>query len=142
VIPDTTVEVVSGGASVVRVAAIAPVPASGEIVWFEGDLRSEAERRYARERRPDYLVFANDERFVWGPVTTVGGQTRFNTTKGVPGTYQLSHRGDGLRWWSTTLTVPADGTRSARIYVFPDPAQVRAACSAPSGEPGQGQVRR
>lgn len=121
-----------------QATARAPAVAAGTLRYDLSGLRDEIERRYARERRPRYLVFENDRRFIWGPVTERDGQSHFRMRPGVPGAFTLQHRGKGLRWTSSVLQVPPEGTDRAEVVLRPDPAQVAAAVAPLRPEQGDG----
>ena len=76
-----------------KITAIVPVRATGTVRFDESALEDPAEQAYAKARRPSYLVFEHDRRFIWGPVTAVDGVHRFQMRPGPPGDYTLSPRG-------------------------------------------------
>ena len=123
-----------------QVTAILPVRAAGIIRFDESELTEPAEREWARQRRPNYLVFDHERRFIWGSVTQKDGIYRFQMRPGPPGNYRLMPRGK-LRWTSSVLHVPAEGIENAQITLRPDAEQVRAvfAKQKPAKGPGQGK---
>lgn len=108
-----------------RITAVMPARAAGIIRFDESELVEAVEREWARKRRPTYLVFEHERRYIWGPVTSKGGTYGFTMRPGPPGDYRLMPRGE-LRWESSVLQLPVGGVDNAVITLRPDTEQVRA----------------
>ena len=108
-----------------RITAVMPARAVGIIRFDESALVEAVEREWARKRRPTYLVFEHERRYIWGPVTSKGGTHGFTMRPGPPGDYRLMPRGE-LRWESSVLQLPVGGVDNAVITLRPDAEQVRA----------------
>ena len=106
----------------------------------ESALAEPLQREWARKRRPTYLVFDHERRYIWGPVTRKDGVYRFVLRPGPPGDYRLMPRGE-LRWASSVLRVPMGGIANAVVTLRPDVEQVRAAFAKQKASEGPGKKK-
>lgn len=120
-----------------KVTAISPVRVSGTVRFDESELKEGVEREWARQRRPTYLVFSHERRYIWGPLTEASGVYRFRMRPGPPGDYELLPRGK-LRWTSSILRVPVGGGENMEIVLRPDATQVRAVFAKQKSSTGSG----